>query len=54
VAAELKKSHSAEVELVEGSGGIFQVFADDRLVYDKADTGRFPNIGETSALIDGA
>ena len=29
-----------------GSNGIFDVIADDKLVFSKGETGRFPNPGE--------
>jgi len=33
-------------ELVEGSGGVFDVFADGSLVFSKHREGRFPNAAE--------
>ncbi len=37
--------------LQPGSGGIFQIYVGDRLVYDKKATGRFPNPGEAAELV---
>ncbi|NLH50259.1 MAG: SelT/SelW/SelH family protein [Myxococcales bacterium] len=48
LAAELKEKFGAEVELIRGSYGDFEVRADDRLVYSKTRTGRFPEAGEVS------
>jgi predicted Rdx family selenoprotein len=35
-----------EVELDKGSGGIFKIWKDDELIYDKEDTHRFPDENE--------
>lgn len=51
LAAELKKELKAEVELIEGSNGIFEVKADGRLVFSKDSAGRFPDPGEVSVLM---
>ena len=40
-----------DVELIEGSGGVFLVHADGRQVYSKKDTGRFPEPGEVAKAI---
>ena len=52
--AELQRSHRAEVTLDEGSGGVFKVWVDEVLVYDKAATGRFPEPGEATRLVTAA
>ena len=41
------------IDLIEGSGGIFDVKCDERLIYSKQHTEgqRFPNVGEVSKLI---
>ena len=52
--AELKQSHSAQVVLDEGSGGVFKVWVDQTLVFDKGTTGRFPGPGEVARLIKAA
>jgi selenoprotein W-related protein len=46
VAAELEQELQAKVKLVRGSGGVFDVVVDGRLVYSKHETGRFPEPGE--------
>jgi len=51
VAAELKQAFGAQAKLVEGSGGVFDVTVDGRLVYSKDKTGRFPDEGEVVALL---
>ena len=35
-----------QAELVKGSGGVFDVTADGKLVYSKHQTGRFPDNAE--------
>lgn len=37
--------------LIEGRGGIFQIRREQTLLYDKAQTGRFPEPGEVLALL---
>ncbi len=49
--AELRTEHHAEVTLDRGSGGIFEIWADGKRVYDKAETGRFPEPGEVADLL---
>ncbi len=48
------ESFGANVELDRGSGGVFDVFVDGRLVYSKADTGRFPDKGEVTEILRGS
>ena len=40
-----------EATLIEGSGGVFTVVVDGKLIYSKKETGRFPNEGEITELI---
>jgi selenoprotein W-related protein len=35
-----------EFELVEGSGGVFEVSVDGRLIHSKKESGRFPEYQE--------
>jgi len=42
LAATLKDHFGAEVELIEGDKGVFDVVADGDLIYSKHTTGRFP------------
>jgi selenoprotein W-related protein len=51
VAAELERELGAEVTLIKGSGGVFDVEVDGRLVYSKARTGRFPHPGEVPTRV---
>jgi selenoprotein W-related protein len=39
--------------LIKGSGGVFDVKVDGRLVYSKFETGRFPEPGEVGGLLRG-
>ena len=51
--AELKKElgQTLDVELIAGSGGVFEVIVDNRLVFSKRNKGRFPHKGEIAKLI---
>ena len=40
----------AEIELVKGSGGVFEITVDGELVYSKKATGRFPSWKEVEAI----
>ncbi len=51
MAAELEKTLGADVELIRGDGGIFDVEVDGQLVFSKKKVGRFPNPGEVVKLI---
>jgi hypothetical protein len=42
-----------EAEATPGGKGQFDVVADGRLTYSKADTGRFPDDGEVLRLLQG-
>lgn len=37
---------AAQIELIEGSGGIFEVAKDGQLIFSKKQTGRFPELDE--------
>jgi selenoprotein W-related protein len=37
--------------LTKGSGGVFDVVVDGKLVYSKKETGRFPEAGEVPRLM---
>ena len=41
---------TAEIDLVKGSGGVFEITLDGELVYSKKRTGRFPNWKEVEAI----
>jgi selT/selW/selH-like putative selenoprotein len=49
--ATLKKELGAQVELIKGRGGIFDVVADGKPVYSKHATGRFPEENEVVEAI---
>ena len=50
--AEMKNAHPGlEIDLVESSGGVFEVTVGDNLVYSKKASGRFPEKGEVLGLI---
>jgi selenoprotein W-related protein len=51
LAAELKNALGIEAKLVPGSGGIFDVACDGRVVYSKHETGRFPDPGEVATAL---
>jgi selT/selW/selH-like putative selenoprotein len=53
VEAELRADYpDSVIELTKGSGGIFDVICNDRLIYSKHTEGqRFPNVGEVSKLV---
>ncbi len=51
LAAELKESYEVDSILNAGSGGVFIVTVDGGIVYNKKETGRFPNEGEVTELI---
>jgi len=46
LAAELKKHLGMESTLIPGSGGVFDVSADGKVVFSKKSVGRFPGPGE--------
>ena len=46
LAAEIKKTLGIESELIEGKNGIFDVTADDQVVFSKYDKHRFPEATE--------
>ncbi|MBI4828894.1 MAG: SelT/SelW/SelH family protein [Nitrospinae bacterium] len=46
MAEEIKSSLGYEVELVAGSGGVFEVAADGKAVFSKHGEARFPDKGE--------
>ena len=55
VEKELNEAFSdIRVQLIPGHGGVFEVTLDDRLIYTKSDTGRFPNAGEIAGIINKA
>jgi selT/selW/selH-like putative selenoprotein len=52
LADELRKHYSdIEVELIEGSGGAFEVCRDGKLIFSKLSTGRFPEPEEILEIL---
>jgi selT/selW/selH-like putative selenoprotein len=46
LADELRTALGVEAKLLPGADGIFDVLADDKLMFSKFQTGRFPHPGE--------
>ncbi len=46
MAAEIKKAKGIDAQLVKGSGGIFDIFRDEELVFSKHQEHRFPEADE--------
>ena len=42
--------YGAEVQLVKGSGGVFEISIDGKLAFSKKQLGRFPTDDEVDAL----
>jgi len=51
LAAELKKHLGIESTLIPGSGGVFDVSADGKVVFSKKSVGRFPGPGEILGVL---
>lgn len=52
VEEEIKSVFSdAQIILKEGSGGIFEIKLNDKLIYSKTQTRRFPEFGEITKLL---
>lgn len=44
---EIKNVYSdAKIELIRSSGGVFEIFVDDKLIFSKYNLSRFPDDGE--------
>jgi len=54
LAAEAKKRFSIETELVEGHGGVYKVWVDGRLLWDKKAMGGFPDESDLLRMIGSA
>ena len=46
----MEQKYGAEVELVPGVGGVFEITVDGRLAFSKKQTGRFPTDEEVDAV----
>ena len=51
LAARIKEEFGIEVELIKGSNGVFDVVADDNLIFSKHEVGRFPDEEEVINLL---
>jgi selenoprotein W-related protein len=47
-----QKKPEVDVELIGGSGGVFEVMVDGRLIFSKKTLGRFPNDGEILQIVE--
>ena len=50
---ELQAAFGADVELVAGSGGVFEVVLEGKNIFSKKALNRFPEDGEVATLIKG-
>ena len=50
---EVLKLGYHQVDLVAGSGGVFEVTVDGRVIFSKADSNRFPRPGEITGILTG-
>jgi selenoprotein W-related protein len=53
LAEQLKEKFGVQSELVESSGGVFEVEIDGKLLFSKKRLGRFPDDGEIESLVKG-
>jgi selenoprotein W-related protein len=51
VAAEIVGEFRAQPELIRGSGGVFIVTQDGKEIFNKKQTGRFPDEGEITEIV---
>jgi hypothetical protein len=51
LAADLEKAFDASSDLIQGSGGIFEVERDGQLLFSKKSVNRFPEQGEVESII---
>jgi len=48
----LCREFGVDAKLIAGSDGIFDVIINEKLVYSKSETGRFPEPGEVAQKLD--
>ena len=53
MAARIREEFGVEPQLVKGDNGVFDVFADGRLVFSKHEAGRFPEHDEVLEALGG-
>ena len=51
LAAELQESLGLQIELIQGSKGIFNVKCGNKIVFSKYTQDRFPRLGEISEIL---
>jgi len=51
LADDIKKDLNIEAELIESSGGVFEVMKDDELIFSKKALRRFPTTDEIIAKL---
>ncbi len=49
--AEIAEKYNAEITLVAGSGGVYEIEVDGKLIFSKQSLGRFPEEGEVDRLL---
>jgi len=54
LAASIEKRLKVKPELIKGSGGVFEVHADGKLIFSKKKEGRFPEEREIFEKLPGA
>tara|TARA_B100000315_G_scaffold253695_1_gene293071 strand:- start:3388 stop:3555 length:168 start_codon:yes stop_codon:yes gene_type:complete len=48
---QLNELHNADIDLVAGGGGVFEITLDGELVFSKKSEGRFPTDEDLQSLI---
>jgi selenoprotein W-related protein len=51
LAAELQKGFGVDCQIIESSGGVFEISVDGKLIFSKKSLDRFPEDGEIAELI---
>ena len=51
MAAEIKKERGIDAKLIKGSGGVFEVMLDGKLIFSKKSLGRFPENSEILEMV---
>jgi selT/selW/selH-like putative selenoprotein len=54
LAEALQKRYGARAELIKSGGGVFEVVRNDKLIFSKKATGRFPEHEEIFDIMDRA
>jgi selT/selW/selH-like putative selenoprotein len=53
LAADLESTFQESSQLIQSSGGVFEIERDGQLIYSKKATSRFPEDGEVIAICNG-